>query len=855
MVERYSHPPDRGRSAVLLEDHLRDVADRAEVVVPESATTPNGEPMIDFVCRLALVHDFGKLTTWFQQHIEMIEGEPRGNPTHHALIGAVLSYYVLERSGYEDEECLAGYVAVAKHHGSLPDVPEYVFERTAWNRRRPAKNERQEEVIEQVENIDQEAASLAEKLISEATDSSGSWAEFASAVRDHSQFESIKSQVSSTGYNHDAHGISSEFYPCVMQAWSALSLADKTSAAGAPKEGYRASEPARSVLDEYITGLPADEETLSDREQQLNSWRSEARASVLTNVERVISSHEQLATLTLPTGMGKTLTGLDAALTLREGTERDRIVYALPFTSIIDQVDSELRDIFDTDGRDDLLTVHHHLAETIVELADEEDTDEYAAIEEMLGESWRSGLVLTTYVQLFESLVGPKNTQSMKLPALYNSVIILDEPQSLPHDWWPLVRRLAKILTEEYNATIIAMTATQPQLFEDVDELVADPEQYFTEIERVEYEIDESVQLFPEREHGPVEYEEAADRIVTTAMEHGDVLSVCNTIDSAQELTRRVLKRREATDVGDVYAGLLENDGTGRVDGSQVADAVTERTDEIAVLHLSTRIRPRDRLVLIDAVKALTKRHVTLLAVSTQLIEAGVDVSFDRVYRDFAPMDSIVQAAGRCNRSFECDRGHVTVWWLDAPEGKDLTPGEAVYNEWGDSLLSVTSQVFESQGLDERARVSESTVAWDCVREYYRVLREERRVGKELYVELLDNGEFEQASQLSLIDQRLAIEVVVCRTDRDRERIENIKDAWSAFEFDTVRNLLDETKSAQVSVPVYRSDSPEAEKIGGLNRVHDETDIRWLDTREHLDYFDETVGLVVPDTTVEGRFL
>lgn len=823
------------------------------MVVSEKATTPMGKPMTDLVRRLALIHDFGKLTTWFQQHIEMMEGDPRGNPTHHALIGAVLSYYVLERSGYEDEECLASYVTVAKHHGSLPDVPEYVFERTAWNRRRPVENERQEEVIEQVENIDREAASLAEEFISEATDGHGSWTEFASAVRDRSQFESIKTQVSSSGYTHDAYGISEEFYPCVLQAWSALSLADKTSAAGAPKGGYESTAPVRSVLAEYINELPKDGETLSDRGQQLNDWRDKARESVLKNVERMVTSRARLATLTLPTGMGKTLTGLDAALTLREETDRERIVYVLPFTSIIDQVDSEIGKIFDTDGRDDLLTVHHHLAETVVELVDEEDTDEYAAIEEMLGESWRSGIVLTTYVQHFESLVGPRNTQSMKLPALYDSVIVLDEPQSLPHDWWPLVRRLATILTEEYDAIVIAMTATQPQLFGEVSELVDGPERYFEEIERVEYVIDDSIVAFPDREHGPVEYDEAANRIVGSASDGEDVLSVCNTIDSARELTDVVAKRIDAVDVGQVYADLLKNNG--EVDGDQLTDAVVEEADSVATVHLSTRIRPKDRLVLIDAIKTLTKRSLTIVAITTQLIEAGVDVSFDRVYRDFAPMDSIVQAAGRCNRSFERDRGTITVWWLNKLEEKNQTPGEAVYNEWGDSLLSVTSQVLDSKGIDEHSAIPESTIAWDCVREYYCTLRTERKVGKESYVDLLDGGEFDQAGKLSLIEQRLAIEVIICRTDADRRTIDEIKEAWDEYEFDAVRDLLDGMKPAQVSIPVYRADSEEAEKIGGLKKIHSETDIRWLDVRTERDYFDSTTGLVVPDTTVEGRFL
>jgi len=856
-TERYSHPPSGGHEAVLLQNHLTDVADRAREIVPEDARTPSDQPMAEFVARLALVHDFGKLTTWFQRHIGMRDGDLTGEPTHHALLGAVLVYYVLNRTGYEESECLAGYVAVAKHHGTLPDVPEYVFERNAWAHRNPLENARQEEIIAQAENIDENARELAETFVADATDGNGSWKEFARDLSDeaHTQFEAIKRQVSLSGFNSDAHSITEGFYPCLLQAWSALVVADKSSAAHAPRSGFESESPPRAKLEGHIEGLPADDSDLSERESILNERREHARRSVLENVGTLSESNEYVATLTLPTGMGKTLTGLNAALTLRDLTDRERVVYALPFTSIIDQVVAETEKVFDTDGTDSLLTVHHHLAETLVELDGEEDTDEHAGIEEMLGESWRSGLVVTTFVQLFESLVGPKNTQSMKLPALYDSVIVLDEPQSLPHDWWVLVRRLVEILTTEYDATVIAMTATQPRLFGgDPPELVDDAEVYFTDIERVEYRIDGSVAAFDAAD-APVSYPGAAERIARRATEdEDDVLAVCNTIDSAQELTGAVAKRTDALDVGTVHSELL---GSGEVTGDRIADAAVERATGPALIHLSTRIRPCDRLALINAMKELTDRGVPTVVVSTQLIEAGVDVSFDRVYRDFAPIDSIVQAAGRCNRSFERERGSVTVWWLDSPKGKEITPGEAVYNEWGDSLLSVTAQVLGEHEPDEWGVLPESTVAWDGVREYYRLLTEERRIGKQSYVDLLDDGAFDEAGALSLIDQRLALDVIVCRTDDERATIEAIKEAWASYDFERVQELLDTTKQAQVSVPIYREDSEEAQTFGRLNCVHSETDIRWLDTRtsQHETYFDATTGLVVPDNTVSRRFL
>lgn len=857
MTVRFSHPADGCHEAVHLTDHLEDVADRAREVVPEDASTITGKPMADFVSRLAYVHDFGKATTWFQQHIDVIEGEPVGVPTHHSPIGAVLAYYVLQQVGYDKEECLAGYVAVARHHGSLPDVPEFVFRRTAWNRKRSAANEQQEEIIEQIENIDSEAYSFAESAITEATDDHGSWAEFASAVRDHTEFDSIKRQVSSTGFTHDSSRLSSDFYACVLQAWSALVLADKTSVAHAPREGYSSTRPDRTVLKSFIDGLPPNESTLSAREQQLNDWRADARANVLENVVDMAETDPGVATITLPTGMGKTLTGLDAALTLRDLTDRDRVVYALPFTSIIDQVDSELRTIFKSDARDDLLTVHHHLSEAVVELKQgKENTDVYARVEEMLGESWRSGLVLTTYVQLFESLVCPRNTQSMKLPALYDSVIVLDEPQGLPHDWWPLVRRILRELNTKYNATVIAMTATQPQLFQgEAHELVDEPEQYFQEIERVVYEVDDSLSGFGEDESEPVDYDHAAERIASTATDGQHVLSVCNTIDSSRALTRAITERLSPVEVGPILDQQLTDHGLAEIDGEDIASAVERHSSDVALIHLSTRIRPVDRELLLEAIEELGTRDIPRVVISTQLIEAGVDVSFDRVFRDFAPIDSLVQAAGRCNRSFERDRGTVTLWWLDSPPETAMTPAEAVYETWGESLLSLSARVLETFNVHENSSIREPTVAWDCVREYYRRLVEDRRVGKQSFVDLLDTGAFGEAGQLSLIEQRRAIDVIVCRTDHERARIDRIKDAWHRRDFDRVNGLLDESKPTQVSIPIYDDNSPEADKIGRLDSVHEETDLRWLDTRQHRGYFNATHGLVVPDTTVEGRFL
>ena len=855
--ERYSHPPEDGRPAVKLVTHLEDVASRLDYLIPEEATTPEGQPLHEVVRRLALVHDLGKATTWFQQYID----DDHRNPTpemkrHHSPLGSFAAFAVLERGGFSIETCIAGFVAVAKHHGRLPNVLEYVVSRTDGSLY--GDDESLDVVAHQAKDIHDNARDVATGVFETATGDGDDWTAFAQAVVDDSLVERIAVHVI-TGEQPNVDALSKSCYGLVLQCWSSLVLADKTSAAGAKNDPstYAAESPSLDRLDEHIRKIEHDASADPDgtRSEQLNYHRSRARESVLDTTAAFADDEDSVATLTLPTGMGKTLTGLSAAFDLRDRLDGERVVYALPFTSIIDQVVDEVETIYETDTTGRLLTAHHHLAKTIIrEEGDEEKADFDDDIGGMLAESWRSGLTVTTFVQLFESLAGPANRQSMKLPALRNSVVVLDEPQSLPLDWWKLVPRLVSILTEQYGATVIAMTATQPELFEEQTKLVSDPDSYFEAVERVSYELDESTERYIDEQTDPKTYDNAANALCESLEGGESALAICNTIDSARELTER-LSEATQVDVGEVYADELDEVGSAdSVDTAVIVGRVVERGND-ALLHLSTRLRPADRLTLIETAKRLTARGHPLVTISTQLVEAGVDISFDRVYRDLAPIDSIVQAAGRCNRSFERDQGHVTVWWLNAPGEQAKTPAEAVYNR-GISLLPVAASTLDSVRAQD-GTLSETAVARDAVNRYYRRLHDEKDVGKQTYTDYVDEAKADELGELSLIDQRLTLDVIVCRTDDERAAIESIKEAWAAYDFDQVHELLDATKPARISVPIYREDSEEAQKLDKLNRVHQETDVRWLDTRtsQYAEYFDETTGLLVPDDTVERRFL
>jgi CRISPR-associated endonuclease Cas3-HD len=873
MSVRYSHPPENGHDGVELLDHLEDVARRVREIVSVDAETPSDEPLRDVVETLAYVHDFGKATTFFQEYVRHSTEPEYKKYRYHAPVGSFAAYYALDAQGFDTETCLVGFVAVAKHHGRLPDVITYIHNRS-YRRENVSPGsfnsaeQQQTAIAKQLTDIENHVPELAAELFDEATGGAGSWESFRTSFTD-GLLDEIASAVETVGSGAtiSRDSLSDSCYGLVLECWGSLVLADKTSAASRSEatetdhSSYEARQPALQVLDEYVEDLEASASADPDgtRSERLNYHRSRARSTIVENAATFAENGGGIATLTLPTGMGKTLSGLSAAEMIRDELGGERVIYALPFTSIIDQVLDELEAIYETDSLGRLLTAHHHLSETTI--LDEDDigadeADRNDDVAGMLAEAWRAGLTITTFVQLFESLAGPANTQSMKIPALRDSVVILDEPQSLPLDWWKLVPRLIEMLTEQYGVTVIAMTATQPRLFDEATELVDDPRTYFEATSRVQYELDPSAERYIDAQEGPKSYVEAATKLHDTVGAGESTLAVCNTIDSARALFDQVTDFEEPLlSVSEIYADALETvETTAEIDTAELASEITGRGDQ-SVLHLSTRLRPVDRLKLIETAKELTQHGHGLLTVSTQLVEAGVDISFDRVYRDLAPIDSIVQAAGRCNRSFERDRGHVTVWWLDVPDEQDKTPAEAVYNR-GATLLPAAAETLDSV-RNEGSVLSETAVARTAVQRYYETLHDEKDVGKATYAEYVDDARGDELAELSLIDQRNAVDIVICRTNTERTRVENIKEAWRNYEFDRVRQLMDELKQTRVSVPIYRADSEKADKLGQLNRIHEETDVRWLDVREHGlgQYFDESTGFVIPDSTAERRIL
>lgn len=325
------------------------------------------------------------------------------------------------------------------------------------------------------------------------------------------------------------------------------------------------------------------------------------RAEILSQCRGKATDSPGLFSLTVPTGGGKTLSSMAFALEHARLHGKQRIIYVIPYTSIIEQTADIFRGIFG-----DAVVEHHSNVET--------DPNRENSKSRLACENWDAPIVVTTNVQFFESLFAVKTSRCRKLHNIVDSVVILDEAQLLPPEFLQPILVGLNLLTRCYGVTGVLSTATQPALatrayfdpgqnlrgLENVREIVDDPDGLYRQLKRVEVQLPGDLNI-------PGNWETLADDIIR----HDSVLTIVNTRKHAHELH-----------------SLMPED----------------------TLHLSALMCGSHRSQVIRDIKRRLKAGIATRVVSTQLVEAGVDVDFPVVYRALAGLDSIAQAAGRCNR-------------------------------------------------------------------------------------------------------------------------------------------------------------------------------------------------------------
>lgn len=826
-----------------LGEHLRGVADAIEALTADRETTIYDDEWQTIATSVAWSHDFGKLTPWFQEYLDTEDrsGAPSPQHTYHGEVSALITIPILNRVACSSETVAAGFLAVAKHHSVLPDLHTQLKEYS-----RSQKSQTLSRLDEQLKIIDDHAPEAAHQLVSTASGGTLTWDDL-SGVGTSEYQKSIKNLVSVTD--------SESFYQHVLSLWSTLVAADKSDASQLTTtdnatELTTTERPellkltqrvdrlastqlpngrsARWYLRHPEASLPDESATVS---QRVAAIQTAANARATAAIESYPDTY--VFEITLPTGFGKTYTGLRAALT-RADVRESRVIYSLPYTSIIDQVDSEIQSIFDLDPHSKSYTKHHHLADTRTS-EQELTTEGYSTGRETIhAESWRSGLVVTTFTQLFESLAGPTNVQSMKLPALQNSVILLDEPQAAPHEWWALIGRLIEFCVDSYDATVILMTATQPRILEQIDdaptpepliELTDACSSVLASAPRVSFKLHESVCDHIDGHGDPLPLFEAATEVVESTTDGSNTLVVVNTVECAVSMTKAI-DGEDHLALGSHLLSYCRNCGTDPGDAGDYLSYLVDQTEgcELLTVTLTTRLRPVDRQLLLDALDLILDSETTTqfddvptITISTQLIEAGVDISFDRLYRDFAPLPAIVQAAGRCNRSFGGPTRLVTVWRLDSPADRDYTPSSLIYGE--ESLLRPTKTVLNRLRSEYSDTLPEVAVIDEGITEYYQTLHTQRQTGRgtDELVAAFDSGNGDKLRNASLISEEYTtIDVLVLVTETEREQYKAYKQAKTSDDesrWTDASGLFQQLQSCLVSVPVSSDDPSEELRV------------------------------------------
>jgi len=459
--------------------------------------------------------------------------------------------------------------------------------------------------------------------------------------------------------------------------------------------------------------------------------------------------------LAVPTGGGKTLSGMGFALRHAVNHGLNRVIVAVPFISITQQTASVYQGFLG----DEAVLEHHSSAEV-------DDPDEYdakAIWARLASENWDAPIVVTTTVQLFNSLFSNRTSSTRKLHNLAQSVIILDEAQALPPTLLEPILDGLRDLSENYGASVVLSTATQPAFqaikpFAEVKahDIVPSPERHFQSLKRVRYEW---------RTDAPLAWEEVADIMRETPQ----ALAVVNT-------------KKDAL-------------------------ALLEALNDENALHLSTLLFGRHREAVIAEIRQRLDNGEGCHMVSTQVVEAGVDIDFPMVLRAVGPMDSIIQAAGRCNRNGRLDEGKTIVF-----QAEEATLPRGTYR-------TATGRTVEMLS-DGRSDLDDP----DVVAEYFRRLYQDVDTDAKQVQERRRAFDYpEVAKRFQMIDDDTVSAVV---TREEAFKAVNQPEEWPKV-LNAVAALREGNKNARQllrqlqpwSVSLYRREALEKERAGLLDEI------------------------------------
>jgi CRISPR-associated endonuclease/helicase Cas3 len=638
-----AHLREKDKTPQSLWDHLCEASEFAGQFAGKIGLKELGEI-------LGLLHDIGKASQEFQNYICSANGliDPDGDgyidtealkgKVDHSTAGAQIIYRDLTNQG--PEGIIAAQVlalCLASHHSGLIDCVspdgENIFKRRI---EKPDEKTHTEEVLSKLYEVEIKLREILTKKIGRQL------------------FEKL-SKIKETNDSKETltfkYGLLIRFlFSCLIDA-DRLSTADFEYPSNVHIRNYGRYHPWDALINRLDIKIKEFEGRQAKNE--VDDVRNQVSQACMASSIKPQGIYQ----LKVPTGGGKTLASLRFALNHAEHHHLERIFYIIPYTSIIDQNADEVKKILedkDVTGKylDQVVLEHHS------NLTPEEETRR----QNLLSENWDAKIVFTTQVQFLETLFGAGTRSARRMHQLANSVIIFDEVQTIPIRCVHMFNIAIRFLVQSCGSTIVLCTATQP-LLEKVEPsqyaLTIPPEQRIISNEYELFKKLRRVEVYDRRKVGGWSEDEITDLALQESQNKGSALIIVNTKNAARSLYRAVSDKKNS----DVY-------------------------------HLSTNMCPAHRLNILTTIreKLSPSQDLPVICVSTQLIEAGVDIDFGSVIRYVAGLDSIAQAAGRCNRNGRPMPGNV---WIVNPSTenierlKDITIGkenaERVLDEYNDN--------------------------------------------------------------------------------------------------------------------------------------------------------------------------
>lgn len=630
-----------------LQEHLNGVMAKVKYRTGNLPTTLN----LKLAEIAALFHDVGKINPNFQ---DKLKGEKVKGYSSHAYLSAYAFGNFCSANNAKlatwisrNEQIHSLFAMIARHHGNLPDFENGIFNQD--------ETKRLADFLSTNQHLP----------VSDFLQKFRDYHNFAKFIETHELFTldcslDFQAKLFKAKFVEKFNKQPLEFFLETQFCFACLLEADKRDAGN--NENYNRRNLRESYFEENF-GTKIDTKLESFVEKNpLNDLRTAMRIESVVNLREKLAKNKRVFTLSAPTGAGKTMMLLALAKEILAIDKSLSVIYALPFLSITEQVEEICRELFDNNVLRIDSRAENQTIQELQKKLDDEQTD--GNVKRLLQESFTETtfdhpFVITTFVQVFEALLSNRNATLLRLPNFSKTVFLIDEIQALPYRLYSFFTAFLEEFCRQFDSYAIISTATMPHL---------DFSSQQTATHIAGRKLFANYKIPDELLNAPKYFSENVfNRYRITRLLHDNftISNLANHIEESDESCLVILNTID--DTKNLYALLSE-----------------DYSNEECVL-LNTHFTLEDRRAKIEYCQRRLGNKEKIILISTQLIEAGVDIDFPTVYRDFCPLPSLIQSAGRCNRNGKLEFGKVFFFALQKENGK--LSSELIYRDEAKGFL------------------------------------------------------------------------------------------------------------------------------------------------------------------------